>query len=137
EPISPHRLMASLALDVIAEVLVGAGILAHRAVIEKSIEVFLTRFEAMMSSALPIPLHVPTPANLHARWVLRSLDTVIFNIIAKRRKEQLKGNDVLGFLLKKAPELTDRQMRDDLVGLLFAGHETSALTMGWALHLLA
>jgi cytochrome P450 len=61
---------------------------------------------------------------------------LIYAEIAGRRSEpDLAGRtDVLSRLLVAAPEQSDRELRDHLVTLLLAGHETTASTLAWALH---
>jgi cytochrome P450 len=71
------------------------------------------------------------------------LDRVIHAEIAARRTEDLSGrDDVLSRLLQVRDEetgsaLTDDELRDQLVTLLLAGHETTATALAWTLHELA
>jgi cytochrome P450 len=66
-------------------------------------------------------------------------DEVIYREIAARRAEpDLAGRpDVLSKLLDAAPEQSDEELRDHLVTLLLAGHETTASTLAWTFHDLA
>jgi cytochrome P450 len=71
------------------------------------------------------------------------LDRVIFAEIAERRVagDLADRSDVLSRLLQVRDEdgsgLTDVELRDQLVTLLLAGHETTATALAWALHELA
>jgi cytochrome P450 len=71
----------------------------------------------------------------------RELDAVIFAEIARRRRVGERGRDVLSLLLDAADEdgtrLTDRQVRDEVMTLLFAGHDTTASTVAFMLYELA
>jgi cytochrome P450 len=72
---------------------------------------------------------------------LREFDDVIADQIARRRGEgDDHAPDVLGLLLAARDEdgngLTDDELRDELVTLLVAGHETTATSMAWTLDLL-
>jgi cytochrome P450 len=68
------------------------------------------------------------------------LDGVIFAEIAERRRatDLADRPDVLSRLLQARDEsdagLTDEELRDQLVTLLLAGHETTATALAWALH---
>ncbi|MCW2849583.1 MAG: cytochrome [Marmoricola sp.] len=68
------------------------------------------------------------------------LDRVIFGEIAERRRatDLADRSDVLSRLLQVRDEadqgLTDEELRDQLVTLLLAGHETTATALAWALH---
>ncbi|SOD72780.1 cytochrome P450 [Jatrophihabitans sp. GAS493] len=73
---------------------------------------------------------------------LRSrLDELIYAEIAERRLATDLGRrtDVLSTLLSVSPQesLTDAELRDNLITLLLAGHETTATALAWALHDLA
>jgi cytochrome P450 len=72
------------------------------------------------------------------------LDRLLYTEIAERRAAgDLTGrDDVLSRLLRVSDEsdgdrLTDAELRDQLITLLLAGHETTATTLAWALHELA
>ena len=70
------------------------------------------------------------------REALRATDEVIYAEIARRRAaEDLAGRtDVLSRLLAGAEPISDVEVRDHLVTLLLAGHETTATTLAWAFH---
>ncbi|TAM90323.1 MAG: cytochrome P450, partial [Jatrophihabitans sp.] len=72
------------------------------------------------------------------------VDRLLYAEIADRRRrldtdaDDLAGRtDVLSKLLVSAPEQSDDELRDHLVTLLLAGHETTASSLAWALHDLA
>lgn len=66
-------------------------------------------------------------------------DAVLYTEIAARRTvtDLADRRDVLSKLLFADPSQSDAELRDHLVTLLLAGHETTASTMAWALHDLA
>jgi cytochrome P450 len=72
-----------------------------------------------------------------------ALDEVVFGVIAERRTatDLEDRSDVLSRLLQVRDEdgggLSDEELRDQLVTLLLAGHETTATALAWALHELA
>ena len=70
-----------------------------------------------------------------------ALDEVIFEEIARRRREGERGGDVLSLLLDAADEdgdrLNDQQIRDEVMTLLFAGHDTTTSTIGFMFYELA
>jgi cytochrome P450 family 135 len=73
---------------------------------------------------------------------VESVDAVIFDEIARRRAdpESVRKDDVLSMLLQARDEngrgMTDAELRDELVTLLLAGHETTATAAAWAVELL-
>jgi cytochrome P450 len=78
------------------------------------------------------------PATWIFNRVLHAADALIFEQIARRRADPglAERDDVLSLLLQARDEdgapLTDRQLRDELVTLLLAGHETTATGLAWA-----
>ncbi|HEX4703972.1 MAG TPA: cytochrome P450 [Pseudonocardiaceae bacterium] len=74
----------------------------------------------------------------------RDLDRLLYAEIAERRtaNDLADRDDVLSRLLRTGAEspgdqLTDAELRDQLITLLLAGHETTATTLAWILHELA
>jgi cytochrome P450 len=87
-----------------------------------------------------LPLWVPSFANLRVARELRRLDEVVYGIIRARRADDDRG-DLLSMLLAATTDeggrMSERQLRDEAVTLLLAGHETTALTLTYTFHLLS
>jgi cytochrome P450 len=88
------------------------------------------------------PLSVPTPRNRRLQATIRVLDTIIEGIISERRKQHTATGDLLSLLLQARDEetgegMTDRQVRDEVMTLLLAGHETTATALTWTWYLLS
>jgi cytochrome P450 len=72
------------------------------------------------------------------KWALASVDRAIYAVIAQRRAAHVPGarNDILSLLLDARDEdgeaLTDEELRNELLTLVLAGHETTANTIAWA-----
>ena len=86
----------------------------------------------------------PTPHNRRYKAALRDLDAVIYDLIRQRRQSgvQAAPHDLLGLLLAARDEQTgegmnDRQLRDELITLFMAGHETTANALAWTFFHLA
>jgi cytochrome P450 len=89
-----------------------------------------------------LPRWVPTPANVRADRAIRRLDEVVLRIIAERRASDEDRGDLLSILLQAqdaddGTRMTDRQVRDEVMTLFLAGHETTAVALTWAWYLLA
>jgi cytochrome P450 len=86
---------------------------------------------------LPRAQWTPTRLNLRLRSARRRLDAGTAEIIAQRRSRstQSHGDDLLGLLLDSG--LSDAEVRDELVTMIIAGHETVAAALAWTLMLLA
>jgi cytochrome P450 len=101
----------------------------------------LLRMARALLAPVPMPPFVPTPNNLAMHAAVRRLDRIVYRIIDERRREQREHGDLLDMLLAAETEagarLTNRQIRDEAMTILVAGHETSANTLAWTLYLLA
>ena len=71
----------------------------------------------------------------------RKLDTLIYSEIARRRDSGERGHDILSLLLDAQDEdgntLSDLQIRDEVMTLLFAGHDTTTSTVSFMFYELA
>jgi cytochrome P450 len=137
-----HADMVGLTLRVAARTLFGSDLENETEVVRDAFRQALDCFDDRFRSLLPLPLWIPTPANLRLRRSLRRLEGVLHRLIARRRAAGKEGDDLLSVLLHARDEedgsrMSDRQLRDEVMTLLLAGHETTALTLSWALHLLS
>ncbi len=86
---------------------------------------------------------VPTPRNLRFRRAMRTLDGVVYEIIAARRREPRRDTgDLLSMLLAARDEatgegLSDRELRDQVFTFLIAGYETTAVALAWTTFVLS
>jgi len=87
--------------------------------------------------SLPWPSWVPTPVNRRVRVCADSLDGICRRLVTDRRARGVGGRDtdLLGLLV--AAGLPDDAIRDELVTMVVAGHETVASALTWTLMLLA
>jgi enediyne biosynthesis protein E7 len=105
-------------------------------------------FEAVQDQAMfevvslsMVPTWVPLPKQLRLRKARRELQHVVDNLTAERDARPGEGgDDVLSRLLTSTRQETDPRvggirLRDELVTLLLAGHETTASTLGWTFYL--
>lgn len=88
----------------------------------------------------PQPPWLPTPANRRLARAVATLDRICGDVVRARRAGGSAGQDLLGLLLRSADAeggLSDTELRDELVTLVIAGHETVASALSWTLLLLA
>jgi len=93
---------------------------------------------------LAVPLWLPTPVNVRFRRALVTLDKLVYDIIRRFRagEADCTGDTLLGMLMSaRDPEtgegMSDRQLRDEIVTLYLAGHETTANMLIWTFYLLS
>ncbi len=87
------------------------------------------------------PTFVPTAHARVFREVIREMDGFVYDLIARRRREPGDETDLVSLLLRARDEqgrpIDERQIRDEVVTMFLAGHETGAAAISWALYLLA
>jgi cytochrome P450 len=124
-----------LTLRVISELVCGVELADSRRLIgafRDALELLLVRGNVERG----IPLSVPTPGNVRAKRALATLDAMVYAEIDRAMAAvERRGDDLLGLLLAAKDDagqpLTRRELRDELVTMLLAGHETVALTLVW------
>lgn len=89
-----------------------------------------------------LPNQIPTPRNRRFIAARRRLDDAIFALIAHRRAHPAPHNDLLEMLISAQDEETgakmnDAQLRDEIITLIIAGHETVASALTWSWYFLA
>lgn len=88
-----------------------------------------------------VPAWVPLPGRARFHAALSRTDRIIQRITDERRRDPGRAEDLLSLLLGARDETTgagmsDRQIRDEAIGFLVAGSETTANALTWALYLL-
>ncbi|KST66131.1 cytochrome P450 [Mastigocoleus testarum] len=93
-------------------------------------------------SLIPFPEIFPTPSNLRYHNAIKKLDKYIYRIVDERRSSGEDPGDLLSMMMQARDEddgtqMNDKQLRDEIATLIFAGHETSANTLAWTWMLLS
>jgi cytochrome P450 len=132
-PTDVHRDMMGAALEIGAEVLFGADLRTEARPFGEALGVALEEVIRRIYAIMPLPLALPSPANLRFRRALRRLHAVVQQVVERRRQSGAERDDLLGALMQG---LDGRALRDELVTFLLAGHETTANALTWTFHLL-
>ena len=137
-----HPLFMHLSLDVVTRVLFGADVGERAARVGERLELLMDHFGRFGDFLHRlVPRGIPTPGRLRFRRAVRDLDAIVYGLIAERREREKEEGDLLGMLIAArdddASEMMDRQLRDEVMTLFLAGHETTALALTWSAGLLA
>ncbi len=139
-PFDVHPEMMRLTLGIVARCLFGADLEAESAVIGRSLETVMDHFLSP-TQWFPIRDSLPLPSTIRFRRAIGRIDAIVLRLIAERRRSGDDPGDMLSRLLAARDEtgrgLTDRQVRDECVTLILAGHETTALALSFTFDLLA
>lgn len=102
----------------------------------------VSQFMFHMSFPVERPEYLPTLGNLRYWRALRTLNRTVEGLVEERLASDEHPHDLLSLFLAAVDEETStgmsrQQLRDELVTMLSAGHETTANALGFALHLLS
>ncbi len=144
-----HNDMMNVTLRIVLRSLFGADLGEHMRVIEPALEAIMISSTGFNSIAFF--LRIPTPTRKLHFLAVQKLNEIVYGLIARGR-EKLKSaeaggrdgagaKDLLTLLLTARDDegnsMSDQQLRDEVITLLLAGHETTALNLSWTWYLLA
>jgi cytochrome P450 len=133
-----HGDMMTVTLRIVARALFGVDIDEHVDEVGAALEEFMDASESL--SHFVLPERVPTPSRRRIERARERLDCVVYELIEERRANPGE-RDVISMLLAVTDDggegLSDEQIRDEVVTLLLAGHETTALALTFTAYALA
>jgi cytochrome P450 len=135
--------MNRLTLAIAGETLLGAGVADEADEIRAALTDALGLFNRLHNPFGELLDRIPVPGTLRMRRARARLDATIYRAIAQRRASGEARDDLLGMLLAARDDegdgggMTDEQLRDELLTLFLAGHETTANALAWTWSLLA
>ncbi len=140
QTIDVHEEMMRLTLEIVAKCLFGADVGAKAKDVGSAMKVALKDFSSQRR-LIRIPKSIPTPHNLRFERAARRLDKIVHTIIEERRGSEEDRGDLLSMLMLAEDEsgerMTDKQLRDEVMTLFLAGHETTANALAWTFWLLS
>jgi cytochrome P450 len=134
QPLDLFPEMSGLTLSIVGKALFGTDMLAHK---ERVGQAFTT-INHLLAQSFYVPglLSLPTPQRHRLYEARNTLYAVVDELIDKRRQAST-GSDLLTMLLKAGLGMMDQQVRDEVLTLMVAGHETTTNTLCWTFLLLA
>jgi cytochrome P450 len=136
--------MTRLTMSIVGQTLFGMDLshLSERA--RSGFDTALRSIGRRGPANLQVPLWLPTPGNIRFRKALGELDSIVYEIIGRFRSGEAVNADrtLLGaYVAARDPDtgegMSDRQLRDEIITLYLAGHETTASLLTWSLYWLA
>jgi cytochrome P450 len=135
------REMMTLTLAVAAKTLFDAELEGEAAEIGASLTTILHFFPRFTLPFFGLLQKLPLPSNARFDRAVARLDETVMRIIAARRRSGEDRGDLLSMLLLAQDEdgsgMSDRQLRDEVITILLAGHETTANALTWTWYLLS
>ena len=130
---------SKLTLRILARTLFDVDIDGRGEVVRRTAEALNGRANIQSLSAF-FPSWVPTPINRRIHRSMADMEALLDELIEERRADAADRDDLLSLLLSAETDdgstLSEREVRDQLITFLFAGHETTSLALTYALHAL-
>ncbi len=141
QTLDAHEEMMLLTQRVVAQTLFSADVSGDSREIGEALSNIVRPFASQATLKWILDNRLPTPAHLRFNRDVRRIDSFVYRLIAERRASGEDTGDLLSMLMRAQDEdgggMTDKQLRDELMTIFLAGHETTALALTWAFYLLA
>jgi cytochrome P450 len=135
------REMTRLTLEIVVKTLFNSDVSNDADHVREMLSQIVKPFASQATLKWIADNRLPTPGHHRYFNAVSQIDRVVFRIIAERRASGSDEGDLLSMLLQAQDEdgsqMSDAQLRDEVMTLFLAGHETTALALSWSLYLLA
>jgi len=137
-----YRDMMRLTLEIAAKTLFNADVSGDADKVRVVLSEMVKPFASQATVKWILDNRLPTRAHKEFFAAAKEIDEIVYRIIGERRASGRDEGDLLSMLLSAHDEddgsqMTDRQLRDEVMTIFLAGHETTALTLSWTWYLLA
>jgi cytochrome P450 len=136
--------MARLTYSIVGQTLFSFNTGEDAETVERAMRVMLPHVFKRLGNLISPPGWLPTPANRRFSRSLADVDRVVYRIIEQHRRAEESDrpdNDLLAMLMSvrdvDGAGLDDRQLRNETITFLLAGHETTANALTWIFHLIS
>ncbi len=135
-----HEAMMAVTFRIAGRTLFGHDLSRETGPVTEAFEIALTFANDYAESLFPLPLWAPLPRYRGFRKAMATLDAALATVIDERRAAGAGGDDLLSAMIHATDgdgQMSVRQLRDEAMTLLAAGHETTAVALSWTFWLLA
>ncbi len=140
-----HRELMRLTLGIVGKTLFDSDVERDSAEVGRALDAFVGSFLFLVLPGFNLLEKLPLPPVRRIASARKSLEAVIYRLIAERRQSGRDHGDLLSMLMAATDtetesdggKMSDAQLRDECITLLLAGHETTANALTWTLYLLS
>ena len=142
EPVDLFEEMVPININILLKAIFGTSISDEESLqMRRASDVIFNHSEKLVFSFF-VPMRIPRPGHRRFTAALRTVDKLVAKLLANRRRDAQDVGDLLSMLFLARDEetgegLTDEQIRNEVMGLLMAGYESTAAGMAWAWYLLS
>jgi cytochrome P450 len=142
EPINVAAEMMRLTLRIVGETLLGTDVTGEANDVGEALTFLIEETSRRIHSPWDFQERTPTRKNRRYDQALRRLNQAVHKIIDDRRHRPAGAEDLLAMLMAARDEetglqMTDQQLRDEVMTFFLAGHETTAVNLTWTWYLLS
>ncbi len=135
------RDMTRLTLEIVVKTLFNSDVSNDADHVGQMLSLVVKPFASQATVKWILDNRLPTPGHRRYFNAVSEIDRIVYRIIAERRASGGDEGDLLSMLLQAQDEdgtqMSDAQLRDEVMTLFLAGHETTALALSWSWYLLA
>ena len=136
-----QRDMMRLTLEIVVKTLFDSDVSGDADNVGNILSGLVKPFASQATLKWILDNRLPTPEHRRFHKAVGEIDKIIYRIVGERRASGYDQGDLLSMLLQAhdddGSQMTDAQLRDEVITLFLAGHETTALVLMWSWYLLA
>jgi cytochrome P450 len=134
--------MTELALVIIGDILFGVDLWSDASEMARAAQSALAVLKTRVAALAPLPLWVPTGDNRRFNGAMRLLNDRISAIVERKRQTGDHGGSFLAMLMsardaETGTAMTDKQLHEEILGMLQQGHDTVGESLAWTWYLLS
>ena len=133
--------MTRLTLEIVVKTLFNSDVSQDADHVGQMLTSIVKPFASQATLKWILDNRLPTPDHRRYFNAVSEIDRIVFRIIAERRASGYDEGDLLSMLLQAQDDdgtrMSDAQLRDEVMTLFLAGHETTALALSWSWYLLS
>ncbi len=136
-----HDWMMKLTMDIVSRTMFGIQVKEDEERVEQALSVAIESSYGRVQRLINPPLWLPIKSIRRYNQSIRDLNEVVNTIISNRRQSKTRHDDLLDMFMYAEDEdtqetMSDSQLRDEVMTIFLAGHETTANALTWALYIL-
>jgi cytochrome P450 len=141
-PVEMSGEMSRVTMEIITRTMFGEHAPGQAGRVSEALGVASLFVNDRLKNPLAVPLKIPTPANRAFLESNKTLDEIVYGIIRRRQASGEERGDLLDMLIAARDEetgegMSETQIRDEVLTIFAAGHETTANALTWTWYLLA
>ncbi len=136
QEVDMHTVMMRLTLSIITRTMFSTNVSEEEKELADAVTTTIEQSVKILFSPVMIPASVPTKANLKHKEAIQKLEAMIDDVLmAAKNHPECFEDSLLGMMMAVTDEngnrLPDKEVRDQMMTMLLAGHETTANLLGW------